>query len=236
MMCSSRTAHEEGSRVIGARGIDQRGYRDARLSPLGRAGRADRFPRCGLGARRARARAPTGRARRVSAHASPRFDAGTHERRGAPLPAEAPDRRRVPEERRRPFPRLGAAAPRASPWCSGPAATKETPPWRAETNGYFSGCARRGGRGHPLPLPARRRRDLYADPASRFQPEGPRPVAGRRSGGVPLDRRRLGRRAAARAGHLRDARRHVHAGRHLGRRRAQRAAATWPTSASRASR
>ena len=30
----------------------------------------------------------------------------------------------------------------------------------AETNGYFSGCAARGGRGHALPLPPRRRRAL----------------------------------------------------------------------------
>ena len=66
----------------------------------------------------------------------------------------------------------------------------------------------------------------YPDPASRFQPEGPHgpsqvvdPAAFR------LDRRRLARRRPRRPGHLRDARRHLHAGGDLGGGRARAAGA-----------
>ena len=56
------------------------------------------------------------------------------------------------------------------------------------------------------------------DPASRWQPDGPHePSAYVDPARVPLDRRRAQGPAADRPGHLRDARRHVHAGRHVAR-------------------
>ena len=90
-----------------------------------------------------------------------------------------------------------------------------------EADGYFAGLVANAGPGTRYRFRLDGDADLYPDPASRFQPEGPHgpsevvdPAAFRWTDadwpGVTL----------AGQVHLRDARRHVHAGRHLGRGRA----------------
>ena len=96
--------------------------------------------------------------------------------------------------------RVWAPRARASPWCSGPRGDEGETALAAETSGYFSGPSPEAGRGHPLPLPPRRRTGALSRSGLALPAGGPaRSVAGGRSGGLPLDRRRLAGRAAARA-------------------------------------
>ena len=72
-----------------------------------------------------------------------------------------------------------------------------------EGQGYFSGVIRSVGDGALYRFRLDGGERLYPDPASRYQPGRPaRPVAGRRSEEVRMDRSRLARRESARPGHL----------------------------------
>ncbi len=88
---------------------------------------------------------------------------------------------------------------------------------KAETDGYFSGTAGAAA-GTLYRIRLDRRGDLLPDPASRFQPLGPEgPSEVRRSGRILLERFSVARRPGCRASALRNARRHLHSGGHLGR-------------------
>ena len=110
--------------------------------------------------------------------------------------------------------------------------TEQTVVLTAEDDGFFSGLAEGAGAGDLYRFRLDGGGDLYPDPASRLQPEGPHGpsclvdpglyrVAGRR-----LERGDRGGRRA-----LRDAHRHLHAGGHLGGRGAA-SCPSWPASAS----
>ncbi len=88
-------------------------------------------------------------------------------------------------------------------------------PLTAEPSGYFSAYV--PDVGHGARYRYRAGGDLLADPASRFQPEGPDgPSSRHRSVALCLDRHGLDRCAAYGSDHLRTAHRHVHSAGHLG--------------------
>ena len=139
-------------------------------------------------------------------------DPGTDDR----APTSATHRRRGAARGACPFPGVGPAAA-AGGSCAWRAARRSA--WSPSPAVFLR--AGRGRGGQPLPLPPRRRRGVPGPGLALPARRPARPVAGRRPGAVRLDRRGLARGGAARAGPLRDARRHLHAGGHLGGGRAR---------------